>query len=389
MPAPITNLHNTKVGRLTVIELSGRSPRGAVLWLCKCDCGTTLEVTSSALKSQSVKSCGCLRQEVSSAVKDKRGQRFGRLIVLDVSHRTGEKGYTEWLCLCDCGREKWINTGNLHPKGVKSCGCLLAGRPESKDPKTKSLLDITGEVYGKLTAIKLHHREGYVSFWECRCECGSTLVTRITSLRNGNTQSCGCLAKHLAREKRLASLTGQIFGSLTVVGEGPVQVPRKNKSGHYLKWECLCTCGNVTYVNTSVLRAGLTKSCGCLKHKTKGAKSAQQLLLNVIHTYVTGAFRRNLEWLIAEERALELLLSNCHYCGVPPAKEYTKATSNTGKVYYNGIDRVDNALGYTEENTVACCNMCNLAKKNLTVEEFLSWVSQVYQHSVVQEKGTS
>lgn len=28
--------------------------------------------------------------------------------------------------------------------------------------------------------------------WECRCDCGGTLVVKATSLKSGNTKSCGC-----------------------------------------------------------------------------------------------------------------------------------------------------------------------------------------------------
>jgi hypothetical protein len=39
----------------------------------------------------------------------------------------------------------------------------------------------------------------------------------------------------------------------------------------------------------------------------------------------------------------------------------------------NGIDRADNALGYTVENSVSCCKICNIAKRDLTIEEFIFW----------------
>ena len=56
---------------------------------------------------------------------------------------------------------------------------------------------------------------------------------------------------------------GQIFGRLTVVREAEPRVYRGQK---YTKFKCRCTCGNVTDVEASSLKRGLTKSCGCL-HK--------------------------------------------------------------------------------------------------------------------------
>jgi hypothetical protein len=55
-------------------------------------------------------------------------------------------------------------------------------------------------------------------------------------------------------------LTGERFGMLTVQG---VTNQRKNKC--YV-WECLCDCGNTTYLTTSALNSGNSQSCGCYNY---------------------------------------------------------------------------------------------------------------------------
>lgn len=51
------------------------------------------------------------------------GQRFGRLIALEwVS--TNKQGNSEWLCVCDCGKEVIVNSQKLKSGQTKSCGCL-------------------------------------------------------------------------------------------------------------------------------------------------------------------------------------------------------------------------------------------------------------------------
>ena len=52
-----------RFGRLTVIKEHGRDERGAVLWLCMCDCGEEKTVISNHLTSGAVQSCGCLHSE--------------------------------------------------------------------------------------------------------------------------------------------------------------------------------------------------------------------------------------------------------------------------------------------------------------------------------------
>lgn len=54
-------------------------------------------------------------------------------------------------------------------------------------------LDLAGQRYGRLVATKIDHRRGHLTFWLCRCDCGKDTVVSIGHLRNGHTQSCGCL----------------------------------------------------------------------------------------------------------------------------------------------------------------------------------------------------
>lgn len=63
---------------------------------------------------------------------------------------------------------------------------------------------------------------------------------------------------------KLIDLTGQQFGSLTVIK----RAQENDNSGHPL-WECQCECGNITTVRGSRLRNGNTKSCGCLRSTSK------------------------------------------------------------------------------------------------------------------------
>lgn len=52
-----------RFGRLTVIEESGRSSGGNVMWGCQCDCGNTTVVRGSHLRQRRIQSCGCLNRE--------------------------------------------------------------------------------------------------------------------------------------------------------------------------------------------------------------------------------------------------------------------------------------------------------------------------------------
>lgn len=54
-------------------------------------------------------------------------------------------------------------------------------------------LDLTDKTFGRLTVTGPAIRRAGRVHWQCRCECGSTPVVFVGSLRAGRTESCGCL----------------------------------------------------------------------------------------------------------------------------------------------------------------------------------------------------
>ena len=69
--------------------------------------------------------------------------------------------------------------------------------------------------------------------------------------------------------------------------------------------------------------------------------------------------------------ASQLFLSNCFYCNSTPEP-------------MNGIDRIDNNLGYTENNCVSCCEQCNKMKSGYSKKE---WIRQCIKIvSYIQQK---
>lgn len=57
--------------------------------------------------------------------------------------------------------------------------------------------DETGNVYGKLTVLQYDAIRKGIAFWVCRCKCGKLTTVPGTSLRTGNTRSCGFRCGHL------------------------------------------------------------------------------------------------------------------------------------------------------------------------------------------------
>lgn len=64
-----------------------------------------------------------------------------------------------------------------------------------------NIKDITGDRFGRLTVLALTpKRHNRCAIWLCRCDCGKVVEVQGSYLRNGDTQSCGCLHDETAAE---------------------------------------------------------------------------------------------------------------------------------------------------------------------------------------------
>ena len=133
-PKDIKDMADKRFGKLVVIERAGThvSPSGQKqpTWLCRCDCGNEVVVSSQSLKTGHTKSCGCLpKKKKGSGIIDLTNKRFGKLIVVERSedYQYKSKGniakVPTWLCKCDCGNTVVAQGGNLRNGITTSCGC--------------------------------------------------------------------------------------------------------------------------------------------------------------------------------------------------------------------------------------------------------------------------
>lgn len=69
---------------------------------------------------------------------------------------------------------------------------------------TPKRVDIVGEKFGQLTAIKFSGRlnKNRCAIWECTCSCGNTTLAHVADLRRGHKTSCGCA--HAAAMRKIS-----------------------------------------------------------------------------------------------------------------------------------------------------------------------------------------
>ena len=174
-------------------------------------------------------------------------------------------------------------------------------------------------------------------------------------------------------------VAGERFGKLTVV-----EYCRERRA-----YKCLCDCGNFTYARPDNLISGRHSACFCGQHAPRLGQRLpnEQGCINEIYKgYRERCPKRGYEFELTKEEFSAMILQNCHYCGIPPD---THRKCKNGRVFvYNGIDRIDNNVGYKKGNIVTACKVCNYAKNTLSLEEWKAWIVRIYSNVFIKKKDT-
>jgi len=118
-------------------------------------------------------------------------------------------------------------------------------------------------------------------------------------------------------------------------------------------------------------RDGLQYRCKICQYKGEKESRKRRPIHMRVKLTRNQAKSRGYDWEITEKFAAELVQDNCSYCGSSPDP-------------LNGIDRIDNTIGYEESNVVSCCRRCNRAKDVMTVDDFVSWATRVAEFNKVK-----
>ena len=101
-----------------VLEFHHKDKTGAIYYKCRCSCGN-IEIVSIKTIRKGIGHClNKLHNEKYNII----GNRYGKLVVLKEVEPT-KLLQRQFLCRCDCGKEKVILGSNLLYEETTSCGC--------------------------------------------------------------------------------------------------------------------------------------------------------------------------------------------------------------------------------------------------------------------------
>lgn len=178
----------------------------------------------------------------------------------------------------------------------------------------------------------------------------------------------GAISSKIPKEE----LIGKTFGQLQVL---KICTDKRGK----VAYECLCSCGRHVINGRTDLESGRVKSCGCNKKRIRANKATGKHYAYI--SIKSSANTRKIEFDLTEDEVVSLIQEPCYYCGTIGSR--TARTHDRFK--FNGLDRIDNNIGYKKENVVSCCSDCNYMKKDKTQTEFYEKI-QLLQKRFTKEK---
>lgn len=145
----VKDITGERFGHLVAMKETAERFNGKVVWLCRCDCGNEVKITSHRLLHTEISNCfdeqcpyrdtsrkllkqedftGGLRRET-AAMDDISGQVFGELTVTQMTGIKSGKNL-QWFCKCSCGRDVKVYARDL-ARGLR----LNCGGPAHRIPK--------------------------------------------------------------------------------------------------------------------------------------------------------------------------------------------------------------------------------------------------------------
>lgn len=253
-----------------------------------------------------------------------------------------------------------------------------------------ALKNLTGKQFGDWTVIR--RDSDYITSsgnkfvrWLCKCKCGTIESVWASNLNRGSSTKCKkCVYA-------IEDLTGKKFGRLTII-ERKDKVNKKTGK-KTVAWICKCDCGNESWVRSGALTSKKPIiSCGCRQKEIieeRTQKDRISYLISIVYKdYKANAKKRGFSFDLTIEEFKELIKQPCYYCGEINSNEKKDMVWKNKESYtvsdtvlkYNGVDRVDNTLGYKLFNCVPCCSICNKMKNNYSLEIFLNHIRKIINH---------
>jgi 5-methylcytosine-specific restriction endonuclease McrA len=332
----------------------------------RCICGQEKISNKYVITSGRIKSCGCKRLNLrrNTIIDNMVGKRFGRWTIIAFDSICNKRTYN-WLCKCDCGTSKIIANLVLKRGESKSCGCLKNEIPLLKNPGETSFNSLFYNY--KRNAEKRDipfnmSKEDFKLTTSLNCFYCNDPPSQIISKSHSNRELVLEHSKYIYNGiDRINSNLGYSKSNIVAccwkcnVAKNDMDVEEfKNRVIRINSYNEMVLYGDQFFSNEIDNSHYIKSGIGV-----------------VLCYYKRNARYRGVSFKLNRSQFYMLNKSNCFYCGDKPY-------SICRKYVFNGVDRVNNELGYIINNVVPCCKRCNVFKGSMSIEEFKNHVSKIY-----------
>lgn len=324
--------------------------------------------------------------------KDITGQKFGRLTALyPLLENRNTKEQLKWLCSCECGKEHIVRSAHLISNRIVSCGCYNQECRLSQFSDNTPFVQLFG--YYKRNAKKRKISfclsfEEFVYLIKQKCEyCTEEPSAAYTKHYTSNVNGRKHKTILYNGIDRVDNEKGYDINNVVSCCKYCNSMKHTYDLSNFLAW--------VNKVSINLISEQKTKRLideklldklqdnqeSFVKNKRAEFCSLFAGLNSLFTCYKKEAYTRDLCFNIDIFKFFETTQQDCFYCGEQPIKSFIRYKTKTRQeLLFNGVDRVNNDIGYIEENIVACCSRCNKAKLTQTYDEFYKRIIMIHNN---------
>ena len=162
----------------------------------------------------------------------------------------------------------------------------------------------------------------------------------------------------------------------TIDEKGFNGIDRMNQAAGYIQSNSASCCAMCNWNKGSLDSATFIKRARHIHSFTKNTENPQthpecfpDAKCVSYASYRSRAEKKELEFAITHDDYKSIILQDCYLCG--------KESTDTN---INGVDRVDNNVGYTIANCKACCKECNHMKNSYALEDLLAKIERIHEN---------
>lgn len=155
-------------------------------------------------------------------------------------------------------------------------------------------------------------------------------------------------------------------------------IDRKESTAGYTHDNCVACCSMCNYIKGTIPEIHFLQRIETVLAFNNLIENGKSYMNSSKNYNVTGASygsylhratKKSIEFHLTSEQFNALIQEKCYLCG--------KENTNN---HCNGVDRVDNSIGYTIENARSCCGGCNYMKSDYSLDGFKIQLLKIYNN---------